>query len=198
MSENANKFGAKKWLIFLLVFTVFVAICVGIAFAIVNIFSPPSMEYVEKDWGESFTLEGLEIQLNDYEFRYYAKSGSIEAGQNKVWLVINATVYNASSKAIDLNTISDEMIYIRDGEEAKYNSVFFLYSDWIKSHQTIDPYEKIEGMFMYQIPEGIAPMISGHYYNGGRYGSNQTNDIGFEFRIKENSVNASKCIVVKL
>lgn len=156
--------------------------------------------YYEVEIGTTFTLEGIDITINDYVFKYFALKGSYEAGDNKVWVIANVKLYNNSTKTINLNNITDKLIYKTDtNEEATYNSKFFMNNNWVNAHESIEAFETIEAMFMYQIPVGIAPQISGYDYSvGGKYSSKTTKNINYEIRFSKNSISAKECYVVKL
>lgn len=158
-----------------------------------------NINYIEKNFGETFTLQGIDITINDYVFKYFAKNGSLEAGKNKVWLIINATLCNNGTESINLDKIADGIIYTTDAGEAKYNSKWYNYSDWINAHSIIEPFETISGMFMYQVPESIAPTLNGYGYSvGGKFSASTTQNINFEFRIYENKISRNECFVIKL
>lgn len=158
-----------------------------------------NINYIEKNFGETFTLQDIDITVNNYAFKYFAKSGSLEAGKNKVWLIINATLYNDNTKSISLDEIADKIIYTTDAGEAKYSSKWFNYSDWINAHSIIEPFETISGMYMYQVPESIAPGSGEYGYSrGDKFTSSTTQNINFEFRIYENKISRTECFVIKL
>lgn len=156
--------------------------------------------YYEINIGASFSLESVEITITDYVFKYYALRGSYGAGDNKVWVIANAKLYNNSTQTINLKNITDKLIYTTEtNEEATYNSKWFNNNSWVKAHETIEAFETIEAMFMYQIPVGIAPKLSGYDYSvGGKYSATSTNNIGFEIRFAKNSKSATECYVIKL
>jgi hypothetical protein len=158
------------------------------------------MKYIEKNWGETFTLEGIDITIKSYEFRYYILNNSFKAPSGKVWLVINATLYNDTANTISLSEITDSIFYIDNDTAVNYNSTFSYYNDWINAHDEIVPYERITGIFTYAIPENIVPSPQGNktYANGGTFSGSSTQNINFELRIKKNKINTTECYVIKL
>lgn len=158
-------------------------------------------EYIDKEWGETFEFCGIEFTFNRYEFINWAWHGSYEADSNKVWLLIYAKLQNNSTETISLNDFVDKVVYINNGEEAEYNSKWYLNSErWINAHDDIEAYETIEGVFMYEIPMGIVPGYEGKYgYKaGGKYESNETKNINFEMRLFKNQRDAKEFYVIKL
>lgn len=152
-----------------------------------------------KDWNENFTFEDIDFCFTGYTFKYFADGGSYPAGENHVWVIINATLLNNTSKKIDLSNITTDLIYLKNDEEAKYNSFYFSNSRWIMSHEYIEPYEKIEGIFMYKIPTTIAPAISGYDYSiGGKFEASSCQNLNFEFRLKKNLKDVKNYISIKL
>lgn len=193
-------------------FFILISICFILVFAFCPILSGCSLEdddsdnngtniiYNDVDMGTAFSLEGVEITITDYVIKYYALSGSYGAGDNKVWVIANAKLYNNSTKTINLENITDKLIYTTEAnEEAIYNSKWFNNNNWVNAHETIEAFETIEAMFMYQIPAGIAPKLSGYDYSvGGKYSATSTKNIGFEIRFAKNSKSATECYVFKL
>lgn len=124
--------------------------------------------------GEKFIIDGIEFTVNGAMFKKYAEGGSYEAGDNLMWLIIKATLYNNSSDPVDIEDfIYVELKYINGDKSVTYNSRYFYNDYWIYAHSEIVPYEKIDGVFTFKIPTNIAPDSS----------TNEEKTDYFEFRL---------------
>lgn len=149
-------------------------------------------KFIEKSWGETFQCEGVDVTLNYYTF-CREMLYTFSAGDGKMWIEINATLTNNSTETIHLSDINDGIIYVTDDGEAKYNSMWFSYLDFINSHNSLLPFESITGIFSYKVPDTIVPQ---DYYNYNKI--RETKNVGFEFRMEKNSIYAEECFIVKL
>ncbi len=148
--------------------------------------------------GETFELEGIKITVKSFEFRYYAYSQSFAAGEGKVWVMITAKLENPGTEKLKYNTIIDNLYYITEQGEAKYNSQYFDYSQWLNASNYLDPFETREGYYMFNVPESIAPPTDNGlgYANNGK--STSTKGKNFELRFQQNKANPKNIVKIKL
>jgi len=115
------------------------------------------IDYQYKGIDETFTYDEINITINSFSFNNYALSGSYYSGDDNIWLIINATLYNTSSSTKSLDEYTKSIIYKNEnGDEAKYNSSFSLKSDFIDAHDSILAYGSINGIYCFKIPNGLA------------------------------------------
>lgn len=147
--------------------------------------------------GETFELEGIKFTVESYEFRYYAHKGSYEAGTGKVWLMINAKIENPNLTRTKYDTVSESLYYITQDGEARYNSQYYNFTEWLDASNYLDPLEVARGYFMFNIPQNIAPIPNGYSYeNGGKATNTQVKN--FELRFQQNKIKPKDIIKIKL
>lgn len=168
--------------------------------------------YIQKNIGETFTFEGVEITITEYKIRECVLnwksandySSTVDNNRNKVWVEIYATITNNTTKDFSISSLYDKLVYVTNDGEATYSGSYYYEDEFIESHSTIQAFNNLSGIFAYKIPVSIAPSLGEekqYFYNDSSirntYSSNTCNNTNFEFRLS-NGYKSNDIYVVKL
>lgn len=164
-SNKKNKLIKTLILIFIIAM---IAIMVIIAYCLSVDKNPEqdNLNQVTCHIGEEFEFDGLKITINSWEITdRLLNSSNFKAKEGYKWVVLNATIFNPTSKTISLTEgeffptrkYTTTLIY---SDQYKYNQTYYNYLDWISTHDDIMPLGKINGIYSYLVPDSVTTQDS--------------------------------------